>query len=140
MDKQRVIHGSRSTGQSPRSQPKDRLYWVHHNRTRRDRVRAAGALLNELLNGAAGDTGVRLARIRENLEPVVDADFLRHCRLAGIRSDALIVGVDSPGLVHVMRLRWEATVQAVARRLTAGVSRVTFVYVEPAAAGRRRRA
>ena len=84
------------------------LHWVQRNRCTGKVTFEAGALIHRLLNGlSAGVESCPDALVAAVAESV-DAEFRDHCRLAMGSGRMLLVNVDRPEFVAVMRRRWSA--------------------------------
>ena len=104
------------------------LRWIQRNRGKRDRVREAGTLIQELTERteAANDA----ASIATAIAGAVDREFRTHCRIATTHSATLVIRVDKASLVYPMRLRW---LSALSRglsetRLGRRISRIIFQF------------
>ncbi len=108
----------------------DRLSWVMRNRTRRNRVREAGALVAGLANGLEQGEFAASRAAAGALAAVVDDEFRSRCRVAAAERGTLVIHVDEPGLVSAMRLRWSGVLPAmlVGVKAPGGLRRVVFAW------------
>jgi len=83
------------------------LKWVHRNRKREERVRHTGAAIQHTIQEVVSGTDVTTAKeVASAIAGVVDGEFRVHCRIYVSEQGALIVHVDEPALVYVMRVQW----------------------------------
>ena len=68
-------------------------------------------------------------RVAAALATLVDAEFLAHCRVAGLTQGTLTISVDEPGLLWGMRRRWALNIRDGLARLCRPnpVTRIVFV-------------
>jgi len=85
-----------------------RLEWVQKNRVSRQRLRKVGTLIGEMAARIASQVDGTARSFAGALEGKVDETFRRHCRVAGIQGGVLVIKVDQPGLLYVMRQQWSA--------------------------------
>lgn len=102
--------------------------WIQRNRCKRDRVRQAGTLIQELTQSV--EAGDYPARIAAAIAGVVDGEFRTHCRIATIDSASLVIHVDEASLVYLMRLRWLSVLSSalLANRAGRRVRRIIFRF------------
>ena len=104
------------------------LRWIQRNRGKRDRVREAGTLIQELTQRteAADDA----ARIATAIAGAVDREFRTHCRIATTHSATLVIRVDEASLVYPMRLRWLSALARGLAEIRVGrrISRIIFQF------------
>ena len=88
----------------------ERLKWVHSNRSKPDPTGRLGSSMRKF----CADLGPRarvVDRIVAAVGRLVDAEFLCHCRLAGLARGTLTISVDQPGMVWSMRRRWALNIR-----------------------------
>lgn len=73
-------------------------------------------LLSDALRSLVGDRRARQAGVLDAWPEVVGAVRARHARAAGIRGNTLVVVTDLPAVLHEIRLRRDALVEALNRR------------------------
>ena len=105
---------------------KHQLQWVQRNRRRKGRVLHAGTMIQGIARQTkAEDEPVRVARA---VADVVDDEFRRHCRVAGVRSVTVVVHVDHPSLVYSMQQQWLSPLSRALQGTDVGrrISRIVF--------------
>ncbi len=106
-----------------------RLEWTARNRAPRDTTARAGEAVAQAVRAASRTDGAVLALLSDGLGAVVDEEFVRHCRALAVRSGRLIVGVDAPSMVSMMKTRWRKPLLEAIRAL-APRSRVSDISFE----------
>ncbi len=88
-------------------QSNTQLGWIQANRSKRNRACHVSAPIERIAQriGALGDTQAAEA-IAARVAGVVDDAFRAHCRIALPDERTLLVSVDRPALVYVMRAQW----------------------------------
>lgn len=82
------------------------LEWVAKNRTRRSRLSQAGSAIEKIVT-TVEQKGLKPAlAAAKAMSPIVDDEFRRHCRIAGVVNGRVTIYVDVPTLVSVMRRKW----------------------------------
>jgi len=82
------------------------LEWVAKNRAKRSRLSRASTAVEKVVTSVE-QQGVEPALVTAKaLAPIVDAEFRRHCRIAGAVGGRVTIHVDAAPLVSVMRMKW----------------------------------
>jgi hypothetical protein len=94
-----------------------------------DRTKIAGGFVADLATQLESGNGVLCAAV-EAINPVIDDDFRRHCTVGAIGKGALIIHVDSPGLVAPIRTRWTGVILEAVQQVRefSRIRRVTFEF------------
>ena len=106
-----------------------KLRWVHRNRAESSPTRRAA----DLLAGLARDVDASCCVARDlasAVSPLVDGQFRRHCRIAGMSGRGVVFSVDRPSLVYPLKQRWAAVLQRSLERALRGrrVSQIIFQF------------
>ena len=80
------------------------LDWVRRNRAGKEAVQRAGMIVARVAGRLDQETLGVCREIGVALADLVDGDFRRHCRVAGLRGGTLVITVDHPARVASMRL------------------------------------
>jgi len=109
-----------------------RLKWIQANRTRRDRTRLVGGMIERLVQQAAGSGAEEVSRVAAIVADLVDDDFRRCCRVVFGEEGVVVINVDHPTLVQLMRQRWLVPLREalVGRRTPTRIHRIVFAYGE----------
>ncbi len=109
-----------------------RLKWIQANRTRRDRTRRVGEMIERLVEQAAGTGAEEASRVAAIVADLVDDDFRQCCRLVFGEEGVVVINVDHPTLVQPMRQRWLVSLREamVGRRTPTRIRRIVFAYGE----------
>jgi hypothetical protein len=104
---------------------------VARNRGRADRTKNAGGFIAELATQLEAGHGDLSAAV-EAINPVIDDEFRRHCKVGAIGNGALSIHVDSPGLVAPMRMRWAGVILTAVQQLRefSKIRRITFEFAD----------
>jgi len=110
--------------------PDRRLHWVMANRAPRGGIGRIGEMVGGLVDGAFKNDREQRAQLASVLASCGDQQFLRHCRMGELREGMLMIEVDEPGLIGVLRTRWTTKIESAFRRSRAkvGVHRVLFKF------------
>jgi len=88
------------------------LEWVWRNRSRRNRTARAGDEIGRFAREVQRRDVEPAIEVAEALAPIVDAQFRRHCRVAGAAGKVVTVHVEPASMVGVMKMRWHAALRA----------------------------
>ena len=107
-----------------------RLHWAMANRTPHSDVPPIGRMVDALVNGAWRRDSELRAGLASMVSDCVDQEFLRHCRLGELHNGMLVIEVDEPGLISILRARWASKIESAFRKCGAktGVRRVLFKF------------
>lgn len=72
----------------------------------RNRTVAIGDLAGRVASSYSEVIDGQLTGLRQALDAVVDDDFRGHCQVMGLRRGRLVIGVDDPARVDLMRRRY----------------------------------
>jgi len=90
-----------------------------------------GDLLSDALRSLVGAHRARQAAVLDAWAEVVGEVRARHTKTAGIRGNVLVVTTDLPALSHELRLRRDALVEALNRRVGGAAIQDIQVIVRP---------
>jgi len=107
-----------------------RLHWVMANRTPRGEIPRVGEMIGGLAEGALRRDRKQRTQLASLLADCVDQEFRRHCRIGDLNHGTLIIEVDEPGLISILRARWSSKIESALRRGGAktGTGRVLFRF------------
>ena len=107
-----------------------RLQWVIANRTPRGTIPPIGAMISGLVENGLRRDGEQRAKLASILAGCVDHDFRRHCRMGDLHDGMLVMEVDEPGLISILRGRWVSKIEAALHKRGAktGVRSVLFKF------------
>jgi predicted nucleic acid-binding Zn ribbon protein len=94
-------------------------------------VHRLGDLLTDALRSLVGPRRARQAAVLEAWAEVVGELRARHTKTAGIRGNVLVVTTDLPALSHELRLRRDALIEALNRRVGGAAIQDIQVVVRP---------
>ena len=90
-----------------------------------------GDLLSDALRSLVGPRRARQAAVLDAWPEVVGEIRARHAKATGIRGTGLVVTTDLPALLFELRLRREALVEALNRKVGEGAIQDIHVVVRP---------
>jgi len=90
-----------------------------------------GDLLSDALRSLVGPRRARQAAVLDAWPEVVGEVRARHAKAAGIRGNALVVTTDLPALLYELRLRRDALVEALNRKVGEAAIHDIQVVVRP---------
>ncbi len=87
------------------------LLWAQRNARRRDRGGRGqnlglGGHAQQVLHRLQGRRTIDVGQLEESIKGLVDATFLRQCRVEGLHRGVLTFGVDDEFTAGVLRARW----------------------------------
>ncbi len=85
---------------------RQRLAWMQRQRARRENVRLAGDAMARFAAELSAGPAMPDEAVLQALADTVDAEFKRHCRVAGLQGQVLVIHVDEVSMVYPMRMRW----------------------------------
>ena len=109
---------------------RQRLEWVHRNRTKKDRTRRIDDVVGRFVRGEVLRVVASPVEIAAALAEVVDDEFRAHCRITVSGRRTVVVHVDSAGLVYVLRSRWRGAIDKRLKKIRPGgyAGRVVFTF------------
>lgn len=85
---------------------REQLQWIQRNRAKHTRMRSIADAVNRLVESVAAGARELSAAAASAIEAVVDDEFRKHCRVLRSQGGGLIVVVDDPANVYLMRMKW----------------------------------
>ena len=100
------------------------------NRAPRRMIAHVGMVVGGLVEGTLRRESDQRSQLASVLRDCVDQEFGRHCRIGDLNHGTLIIEVDEPGLISILRARWASKIESALRRGGAktGMRRVLFKF------------